>query len=178
MKGAAIINHRYVHLLLVLFCGITLVLAAIWPMMAHAVITTVPFQENALTSPSPELEPLEVVQIQLEALRENDLSNEGIELTYRFASPANRRVTGPLVRFIEMIRSDPYDRLLNHLKASYGEIRVTGDQAYLIVNVTDRLGEQITYHWQLTRLSSGEYKDCWMTNAVIPGPKPLESNAL
>ena len=80
----------------------------------------VPKQVPALqqTAPSPALNPGEVVRIQVEALRKNGPLNEGIELTYRFASPGNKQVTGPLDRFVRMVSSAPYDRLLNHLNAS------------------------------------------------------------
>jgi len=44
--------------------------------------------------PTPALTPAEVVRIQLEALRNNDEQNRGIEVAFRFASPANRAKEG------------------------------------------------------------------------------------
>ena len=41
--------------------------------------------------------------MQLDALRNNGPYNEGIERTFRFASPANRELTGPLERFAELL---------------------------------------------------------------------------
>ena len=53
------------------------------------------------TKPDPSLSPQDVVSIQIEALRNNDTpyENRGIEVTFNFASPANKRITGPLERF-------------------------------------------------------------------------------
>ena len=67
---------------------------------------SVPGTEHPLSealAPRPELSPEEVIRIQLEALRHNDEQDRGIEVAFRFASPANRASTGPLPRFIRMI---------------------------------------------------------------------------
>ena len=125
------------------------------------------YQSQDIT-PTPELEPSDVVRIQVEALRGNGPGNEGIELTYRFASPGNKRYTGPLGRFTAMVRSAPYDRLLNHVSAEYGPLELAGDKAYQIVTITDRSGVQTVYLWTLSRQVEGEFDGCWMTDSVIP----------
>ena len=58
------------------------------------------------TEPDPSLSPQDVVSIQIEALQNNDTPYEdrGIEITFNFASPTNKRVTGPLERFKVMVR--------------------------------------------------------------------------
>jgi hypothetical protein len=123
--------------------------------------------------PSPELAPAEVVKIQLSALKENNASNAGIELTFRFASPENRSTTGPLERFVRMVRSHPYDRLINHLSVGYEPMQISGDEAYQAITVKDSIGEQTTYLWVLGRQEKGEYADCWMTDAVLPLTRPV-----
>lgn len=117
--------------------------------------------------PTPELDPSEVTRIQLDALRSNTAMNEGIALTYRFASPDNRKVTGPLARFVAMVRSPPYDRLLNHSRVDFGPVRVVDDRAYQPIFVVDANGQRAGYLWVLSKQDSGEFKDCWMTDAVI-----------
>ena len=59
------------------------------------------------TEPDPSLSPQDVVSIQIEALRNNDIpyADRGIEVTFNFTSPANKRVTGPLERFKEIVRN-------------------------------------------------------------------------
>jgi hypothetical protein len=158
--------------------GVAALLLATVPLLVAAAVSPQPTDEPEVAGPAPGLDPSEVVRIQVEALRNNSLLDEGIELTYRFASPGNKRVTGPLVRFTAMVRSPPYDRLLNHRSARYGPLAVSGDEAYQRVIVTDAAGEEVVYHWVLSRQSEGQYKDCWMTDGVLPVQHPGERNGL
>jgi hypothetical protein len=153
------------------FSGLLLAIASV--VVVAAVSSSDPIK-SITTRPSPKLTPSEVVRIQVDALRHNTVLNEGIALTFRFASPDNKQVTGPLPRFTEMLRSDPYDRLLNHRRARYGPIAIAANQAYQTVTITDAVGERIDYHWVLTRQTTGEYEGCWMTNAVIPAKQPTQ----
>jgi hypothetical protein len=147
-------------------------------MFVGAAQSTAPRHQPVASAPSPELDPSTVVRIQVEALRTNSLLNEGIELTYRFASPDNKRITGPLARFTEMVRSAPYDRLLNHSSARYSPMVISADEAHQIVIITNMEGEEIPYHWVLRRQSEGEFKDCWMTSAVIPAEPPVQRDSV
>ena len=56
---------------------------------------------SGLPTPDPSDGPEQVIEMQVRALAENDtpVENAGIKTAYNFASPANRRVTGPLDRF-------------------------------------------------------------------------------
>jgi hypothetical protein len=144
------------------------------PFALAASVTAPPDNQTATPEPSPELDPAEVVRIQVEALRNNGPLNEGIELTYRFASPENKRSTGPLSRFTDMVSSNPYDRLLNHRQATYEPLAHSGNVAHQPVIITDSVGEEITYHWVLARQTEGEFKGCWMTDAVIPAVLPAQ----
>ncbi len=69
------------------------------------------------TEPDPSLSPQDVVSIQIEALQHNDTPYEdrGIEVTFNFASPTNKRMTGPLEHFKVMVNSSVS---MNLLKAS------------------------------------------------------------
>jgi hypothetical protein len=75
-----------------------LLLAAL-ALAIDAAAASSPTSEWERRVPSPSLDPAAVIRIQVEALRANGLLNEGIKLTYSFASPENRRSTGPLGRF-------------------------------------------------------------------------------
>ena len=58
-----------------------------------------------LLAPDPALSPAEVVVIQLDALRGNEAETDaGIAQTWAFAHPDNKRMTGPLPRFAQMIK--------------------------------------------------------------------------
>ena len=115
--------------------------------------------------PSPELEPAEVIRIQLEALRHNDEGDRGIEVAFRFASPANRENTGPLSRFIRMIKHGPYALMLDFRTARYGEVEVKGARARQRVTLTGRHA-RISYWFHVSRQSDPPWLDCWMTDAV------------
>ena len=115
--------------------------------------------------PAPALSPAEVVRIQLEALRHNDVHNRGIEVAFRFASPANRSNTGPIERFVSMIRNGPYALMLRFREASYGPVESRGLMARQRVTLADA-GIRTTYWFYLSRQSEEPYVDCWMTDAV------------
>ena len=73
-----------------------------------------------LLLPDVNYKPFDVVQIQLLALKNNDkiYSNSGIEQAWNFAHPNNKKITGPLDKFISMIQGEGYKMLLNHLEHS------------------------------------------------------------
>ncbi len=120
--------------------------------------------------PSPDLTPAEVVRIQLEALARNHTPYEhaGIEIAFRFASPANKRNTGPLDRFIRMVHNPPYRPMLNHREAEYGKIEVRGREAVQPVILTTREGKRVGYVFFLSKQKGGPYDSCWMTDSVMP----------
>ena len=116
--------------------------------------------------PRPELTPEEVIRIQLEALRHNDERDRGIEVAFRFASPANRAQTGPLPRFIRMIEKGPYALMLETRHASYGVVEISGEFARQRVTLTGSRA-LVSYWFYLSRQSEEPYVDCWMTDAVF-----------
>ena len=122
--------------------------------------------------PRPGLLPGEVVRIQLEALRHNDEQDRGIEVAFRFASPANRETTGPLPRFIRMIKQGPYALMLDFRKASYGRVEVREEVARQRVTLTGA-DSRVSYWFYLSRQSRAPFAGCWMTDAVfverVPG---------
>jgi hypothetical protein len=63
---------------------------------------------GAELAPDPALDPADAVRVQVQALAENGADDAGIALTFRFASPDNRRQTGPLGRFVAMVKGPVY----------------------------------------------------------------------
>ena len=119
--------------------------------------------------PRPGLLPGEVIRIQLEALRHNDERDRGIEVAFRFASPANRESTGPLPRFVRMIKRGPYALMLDFHEASYGTVEVREDRARQRVTLTGPRA-RVSYWFYLSRQSKAPFADCWMTDAVFVEP--------
>ena len=126
------------------------------------------YEELKKVFPNPNLNANEIVKIQLSAMKENDRTNLGIEITFRFASPNNKIQTGPLERFILLVKNPIYRPLLNHLSSTFLDLKVDGDQAIqeVIIKTTD--GTLKGFRFLLSLQKGGEFKDCWMTDAVIP----------
>ena len=122
--------------------------------------------ENAY--PEPKLKPNDVVKLQLLAMQQNDDSDFGIEVTFRFASPANKKQTGPLKRFISLVRNPSYRPLLNHINATVLELTVEEVFAVQDVIITTYNGERIGYRFRLSIQKGPLYPGCWMTDSVTP----------
>ena len=122
--------------------------------------------ENAY--PEPKLKPNDVVRLQLLAMQQNDDSDFGIEVTFRFASPANKKQTGPLKRFIGLVRNPSYRPLLNHINVTFIELTVEEVFAIQDVIITTSNGERIGYRFRLSIQKGPLYPGCWMTDSVTP----------
>ena len=121
------------------------------------------------TTPDPSLTPTEVVEIQMDALRQNDdpFADCGIEVTFNFASPDNKRMTGPLERFKQMVKTPIYAPMLGHRRADYENLRIEGDLAEIDVIVQSADGQHIGYHFVLRRQRTAPFAGSWMTDAVV-----------
>ena len=131
------------------------------------------FAADAL-QPDPDLSPSEVVAIQLSALQANDTPgpDAGIAQTFAFAHPDNKRMTGPLPRFAQMIKGPRYEVLLNHRAHEIREVVRDDDEAAYAVIVTSRNGNVVGFRWAVARVAGGEHAGAWMTIAVSP-PVPV-----
>ena len=131
------------------------------------------FAEN-LVKPNPDINPIEVVEVQLFALQSNDENNDlGIQQTWEFAHPRNKMATGPLPKFANMIRTPAYSILLNNLKFETKEIFNDGKNASVAVRIEARNNKAYTYLWSLEKVDAeSSLKDSWMTTGVS-GPRLL-----
>jgi Domain of unknown function (DUF4864) len=126
-----------------------------------------------LLAPDPDLSPAQVVAIQLDALQANEAETDaGIAQTFAFAHPDNKRLTGPLPRFAQMIKGPQYRILLNHQSHEVREVSRTDHEAVFAVTVTTRSGEIVGYRWSVAKVTEGEHAGAWMTIAVSP-PVPV-----
>ncbi|WP_336327401.1 DUF4864 domain-containing protein [Halovenus sp. HT40] len=124
-----------------------------------------------LPQPDPEYGPAEVIDIQLSALASNDdpVVDAGIKTAYNFASPANRRATGPLDRFIKMVNGPQYAPMIDHTEATTGPLERDGDRAQQRVTLTGPSGRTVTYLFGLSQYDGPEESlvDCWLTDSVL-----------
>ena len=127
-----------------------------------------PVVPNA-TEPSPDLTPEQVITIQLNALKNNDRPSpdHGIGITFNFASPGNKAFTGPLARFIRMVKDPVYRPMLNHRSYAREAVETFGDMARQRVTIVDAGGRRIVYIFILSKQTEPPYEDCWMTDSVM-----------
>ena len=132
-----------------------------------------------LLKPSSNLQPQEVISIQLNALRDNDnpYENAGIEQTWEFAHPSNRAFTGPIQRFTQMMYAPSYAVMLDHKKHEIIEVKLDKNIAYFFIELTSIDGKMYGFRWTLEKVKEeGGFKDCWMTTAVST-PMPLSTSS-
>ncbi len=138
----------------------------------------VSFLKADLLIPKNSILPAEVVKIQLVGLMNNDreYKDSGIEQTWQFAHPKNKKVTGPLDNFKRMIKGDTYQMMLNHLSHTITQLG-TGDKwAQFEVIILDKNKIYHKFNWQVEKyIEDGDLKDCWLTT-MVSNPIPLGSS--
>ena len=131
-----------------------------------------------ILKPSSNIKPSEVVKIQLNGLQKNDLDfkDSGIEQTWNFAHPNNKKVTGPLPNFKRMIKGDAYQMMLDHLSHTITELGSSDNWAQFEVIILDKNKIYHKFNWQVEKyLLDGSLKDCWLTT-MVSNPIPLGSS--
>ncbi len=131
-----------------------------------------------IIKPNLNIEPQQVIKIQLSALMKNDnpYKDRGIIQTWEFAHPDNQKMTGPLERFKNMIKTESYSMLLNHSNHEISEVYMSNKVATFEVIVMDREKKYYKFKWQVEKYNGeGVLKDCWLTSAVSQ-PIPVGSS--
>ena len=141
-------------------------------------LVTISFSNAELLNPNNSISPKEVVSIQLSGLKNNDqvYKDSGIEQTWNFAHPNNKRVTGPLDNFKRMIKSDSYQMMIDHLSHTVTEVGSSDKWAQFEVIILDKNKIYHKFNWQVEKYTvDGKLKDCWMTT-MVSSPIPLGSS--
>ena len=131
-----------------------------------------------LIKPNNNIEPYQVIKIQLRSLKENDnpSKDNGIKQTWEFAHPNNQKNTGPLESFKSMIKGDSYMMLLNHLDHKIIQIESSDLVAIFEVVVLDKNKNYYKFNWEVEKYTKeGILKGCWLTT-MVSAPMPLGSS--
>ena len=133
-----------------------------------------PIDNPALPRPTAELQPGEVVEIVINALANNDqpYPNAGIETTFNFASPANREFTGPLERFVRLVKGPVFGQMVNHMDSTLSEVVLDDKHAVRLVHIVSADNESHYYAFRLGLQQEGDYAGMWLTEAVYPMENP------
>ena len=128
-----------------------------------------------LTKPNISLKPFDVLVIQLNSLQNNNVpyKDAGIEQTWEFAHPDNKKMTGPLEKFKQMIYSKSYKILISHENNEIAILNETKNKSVYKVYILSKDKKKYYYIWQIEKVSlDGNLKNCWMTTRVS-APKYL-----
>ena len=131
-----------------------------------------------LIKPNNSIEPYQVLKIQLSGLKKNDdpYKDSGIIQTWEFAHPNNQKSTGPLSRFVRMLKGDSYKMLLNHKEHKIIEVQLTNFVASYEVTIIDENKSYYKFNWQVEKYTKdGILKDCWLTT-MVSAPIPIGSS--
>ena len=131
-----------------------------------------------LLKPRSDIAPSEVISIQLLGLQKNDneFKDSGIEQTWNFAHPNNKKVTGPLDNFKRMIKGDSYQMMINHLSHTITQLESSDKLAQFEVIILDKEKVYHKFNWQVEKYTSeGPLKNCWLTT-MVSNPIPLGSS--
>ena len=136
------------------------------------------FLKADLLIPNNSISPAEVIKIQLVALMNNDkkFEDSGIEQTWNFAHPNNKKNTGPLPNFKMMIKGNSFQMLLNHISHTITELGSSDNWAQFEVVILDKEKIYHKFNWQVEKLTvEGPLLNCWLTT-MVSNPIPLGSS--
>jgi hypothetical protein len=141
-------------------------------------LITIPISKADILKPNSNIKPKEVVKIQLSGLQKNDLNfkDSGIEQTWNFAHPNNKKVTGPLGNFKRMLKGNSYEMMINHLSHTITQLGSSNKWAQFEVVILDKNKIYHKFNWQVEKYTEeGELKNCWLTS-MVSNPIPLGSS--
>ncbi|GEM_PF-5308065 len=129
--------------------------------------------QRELWLPDSSLTSEEAVRVQLKAFQQNPFpqSDFGIKTAWEFASPSNKKVTGPFGRFQEMLLSEMYYPLVN--LSNYRIEKHFEEDYYAEYFVVIKTKDDQTVHYIFDLVFQKEM-DCWMVDAVLLMPQRFQ----
>ena len=127
------------------------------------------FSKADLIKPNITLRPFDILMIQLNSLQNNNVpfKDAGIEQIWEFAHPNNKKMTGPLEKFKQMIYSRSYKILLEHENNEITILKETNNRSVYKVYILSKEKKRYHYIWQIEKVrQEGDLKNCWMTTSV------------
>ena len=142
------------------------------------VLISISISKAELLKPNNQIKPDEVVKIQLSGLQKNDsnFKDSGIEQTWNFAHPNNKKVTRPLPNFKRMLKGDSYQMMIDHLSHTITKLGSSDNWAQFEVIILDKNKIYHKFNWQVEKYTEdGELMNCWLTT-MVSNPIPLGSS--
>ncbi|MDC0513950.1 hypothetical protein OAN67_02980 [Pelagibacteraceae bacterium] len=135
-----------------------------------AIFSFTKFLYADIIKPAQNLTAFDVVKIQLNALKNNNIpsKNTGIKQTWNFAHPENKKFTGPYKRFEKMLLGNQYNFLLNHDSHKIKLIMSSKNTYIYNIELISKDKKMYFYKWHLEKSSTDECSSCWFTTIVSP----------
>ena len=132
---------------------------------------------QGIISPHPDIQPQNVIKIQLKSLQQNNkpTPDAGILQTWAFAHPSNKIITGPVERFTLMMKSQNYKNMLYHRNHSIELVFKSKRYSQFAVSITTLDDQKMKFKWELEKVQKGEFSGSWMTTSVSPPLLSLDS---
>ena len=123
-----------------------------------------------IIKPSKNLTAYDVIKIQLNALKKNNMPNKnsGIKQTWVLAHPENKKITGPYERFQKMLLGDQYKVLINHESHKIKLIINSKNKYIYNVELISSDKKMYFYEWHLEKSTNKNCNNCWFTTSVSP----------
>ena len=118
------------------------------------------------TKNKPQMNAKDIIRLQMNALQKNK-NDSGIKLAFKYASPENKKSTGPYSNFKRMVQNKNYKHLLNCKSWKFvpKTIRKKKDEEYsILVEVFSKDNNKYNYRFTLTRQPKTLF---WRTDSVI-----------
>ena len=141
-------------------------------------LISISISKAEIIKPNSNIKPSEVVKIQLLGLQKNNdvFEDGGIEQTWNFAHPNNKKATGPLDKFKKMIKGNNYQMMINHISHTITEIRGGDNMVQFEVIILDNKKIYHKFDWLVEKYTEdGPLKDCWLTT-MVSSPVSLGSS--
>jgi len=124
-------------------------------------------------APHPTLTPRDVINIQLDALQNNDLTEDdaGFRAAFAFASPQARNITGSVDAFRDLLHSPLYSTLLGFERAHIDQINYGSNRAQADVRIYTPRGTTARFIFTLSLqgyIRHGRRRRCWLIDGLLP----------
>ena len=124
--------------------------------------------EKYCTKFKPQMTARDIIKLQINAMQANNKNNSGIRKAFKYASPENKKKTGPFPKFKKMLLSDNYKHLLNSKKWKIvpKTIKKKGDELYsvLVEVLSSYNNKNHRYRFTLSRQIPSLF---WRTDSVL-----------
>ena len=90
--------------------------------------------------------------------------------------PLNKKYTGPLPKFINLLNSESYKTLLNHIENEIIEVFKSNNRYGFEVTILAKDKNYYKFQWVVEKYyKEGPLKDCWLTT-LVSSPVSLGSS--